>query len=62
MRWAEELDQGEQYGTPFGHEREEVAQARILLATAQPTLALQQLDPVLQRATTGKRWGHVIEI
>ena len=36
--------------------------ARILLATAQPAGALQRLEPVLQRATAGKRWGHVIEI
>ncbi|HEX3641312.1 MAG TPA: LuxR family transcriptional regulator, partial [Ktedonobacteraceae bacterium] len=43
-------------------EREEVACARILLATAQPTIALERLEPVLQRATTGQRWGHVIEI
>ena len=62
ISWAEELDLGEWYGTPFAREREEVACARILLATAQPALALQRLEPVLQRATEGKRWGHVIEI
>ena len=62
IQWAEELDQGERHSTPFGNEREGVAQARILLATAQPTPALQQLEPALKRATTGKRWGHVIEI
>src|SRR5260370_22666705 len=60
--WAEELDLGERYGTPFAREREEVARARVLLTTTQPALALQRLEPVLQRATEGKRWGHVIEI
>ena len=29
---------------------------------AQPALTLQRLEPMLQRATTGQRWGHVIEI
>jgi LuxR family maltose regulon positive regulatory protein len=61
-RWAQELDLKEPHGTPFAHEREEVAHARILLAKKLPTLALQRLEPVLQRATTGQRWGHVIEI
>jgi LuxR family maltose regulon positive regulatory protein len=61
-RWAEELDRRERRGTPFAHEREEVALARILLAKSQPELALQRLEPVLQRATIGKRWSHVIEI
>lgn len=50
-----------QHGTSFAREREEVARARILFATAQLTLTLQRLEPVLQRATAGKRWGHVIE-
>ena len=61
-RWVEELDLTERHGTPFAREREEVACARILLAKQQPVLALQRLEPVLQRATTGQRWGHVIEI
>ncbi len=61
-RWAEELDLGERHGTPFAREREEVARTRILLATTQPTLALQRLEPVLKRATIGKRWGNAIEI
>jgi len=61
-RWAEELDRGGRYGTPFAREREEVARVRILLATIQPTVALQRLEPVLQRAAAGQRWGHVIEI
>jgi LuxR family maltose regulon positive regulatory protein len=61
-RWAQELDLKEPHGTPFAHEREEVARARILLAKKLPTLALLRLEPVLQRATTGQRWGHVIEI
>jgi len=60
--WAEELDLGERYGTPFAREREEVACARIFLAMAQPLLALQRLEPVLERVTAGKRWEHVIEV
>jgi LuxR family maltose regulon positive regulatory protein len=61
-RWAKELDLAERDGTPFAHEREEVACIRVLLATKQPAAALQRLEPVLQRATSGQRWGHVIEI
>jgi len=60
-RWAN-MEEGEWYGTPFAHEREEVARARILLAKKQPTAALQRLEPVLVRASTGQRWGHVIEM
>lgn len=62
MRWAKELDLGARHGTPLAREREEVAYARILLATAQPTLALKRLESVLLRATAGQRWSHVIEI
>jgi LuxR family maltose regulon positive regulatory protein len=61
-RWAQELDVTEQHVTPLVRERQEVARTRILLATDQPTAALQRLEPVLQRATAGHRWGHVIEI
>jgi len=60
--WAEALDLVQWPSTPFECEREEVARARILLAKHQPSLALQRLEPVLQRATTAQRWGHVIEI
>jgi LuxR family maltose regulon positive regulatory protein len=60
--WAEELDLGERHDTPFAREREEVARARILLAMAQPTVALERLEPALVRATAGQRWDHVIEI
>ena len=61
-RWAQELDLKEPHGSLFVRERQEVARVRVLLATDQPTLALQRLESVLQRATTGQRWGHVIEI
>ncbi|HEX3639968.1 MAG TPA: LuxR C-terminal-related transcriptional regulator, partial [Ktedonobacteraceae bacterium] len=61
-RWAEQLEIEERHGTPFAREREEVARVRILLAKDQPALALQRLQSVLERATMGKRWGHVIEI
>jgi len=60
--WVEELDLRARQGTPFAREREEVACARVLLARNQPALALERLEPVLRRATTGQRWGHVIEI
>ncbi len=60
--WIEELGRGRQYSSPFIHERKEVAHVRVLLAKTQPDLALKHLEPVLQRATAGKRWGHVIEI
>ncbi len=61
-RWAQELDMTEQYLTPFARERQEVARARILLAKDQPAAALQRLEPAFERATAGKRWGHVLEI
>ena len=61
-RWVEELDTRKWRGTLLTREREEVACARVFLTTNQPALALQRLEPVLQRATAGKRWGHVIEI
>ena len=60
--WLEQLDLRERHGTLFAHEREEVACGRVLLAQKQPTLALQRLSAVLQRATAGQRWGHVIEV
>jgi len=61
-QWVKELDLLVQPGTPFAHEREEVARVRLLLATSEPTVALQRLEPVLERVTTGQRWHHVIEI
>jgi LuxR family maltose regulon positive regulatory protein len=60
--WAETLDVTGQHGTPFAREREKVACVRLLLAKEQPTLALERLEPILVRATTGQRWDHVIEI
>jgi LuxR family maltose regulon positive regulatory protein len=62
IRWAEEQDARVQHLTAFARERLDVARARILLAKGQPTVALQHLEPALQRATAGQRWGHVIEI
>jgi LuxR family maltose regulon positive regulatory protein len=61
-RWAQELDLGQRRGSPFARERQEVACARVHLATNQPVLALQRLEPVFTRATAGKRWGNAIEI
>ncbi len=61
-RWDQELDVMKQSLIPFVRERQEVARARILLAKDQPTAALLRLEPVLERATAGQRWGHVLEI
>jgi LuxR family maltose regulon positive regulatory protein len=60
--WAEVLDIRGLHSTPFAHERAEVARIRLLLAKGQPDLALEHLNPILARATTGQRWNHVIEI
>ncbi len=62
IHWAEQLDVMPLHFTSFARERQKVALARILLAKNQPTAALQRLDPALQRATAGQRWGHVLEI
>jgi LuxR family maltose regulon positive regulatory protein len=62
MDWAEQVEIEERHGTPLTRERVGVARARIFLAKDQPALALQRLEPALQRATEGQRWGHVIEI
>ncbi len=62
IRWAQELNLIKRVSAPFIHEREEVACVRILLATSDPTSALERLEPVLQRATAARRWNHVIEI
>ena len=62
MDWAEQVEREERHSIPFAREREEVARAHILLAKDQPVLALQRLEPALQRATAGQRWRHVIEI
>jgi LuxR family maltose regulon positive regulatory protein len=61
-RWVQKLDLVRQHDTPFACERQAVACARVHLATAQPNLALQRLEPAFQGATAGQRWGHVIEI
>ena|GEM_PF-1431262 len=61
-RWAEALDVRERHSNPLVCEREEVACVRVLLAKQQPNPALERLEPVLRRATTGQRWGHVIEM
>jgi LuxR family maltose regulon positive regulatory protein len=61
-RWARGLDLTVWHDAPLDYERLQVSSARVLLAMAQPIQALQRLEPVLQRATTGQRWGHVMEI
>src|SRR5437660_7449688 len=60
VRWAEELDIRERHGSPLAREREDVAQSRIFLATARPTLALQRLEPAIQdRKSTRLNSSHV---
>jgi LuxR family maltose regulon positive regulatory protein len=61
VRWVERLEAMQQSLTPFARERLEVARARIFLAKDQPAAALQRLEPARQRASTGQRWGHVLE-
>jgi LuxR family maltose regulon positive regulatory protein len=60
--WVRERDLLGSHDTPFVHEREEVVRVRFLLATFEPAVALQRLEPVLERATTGRRWKHVFEV
>jgi LuxR family maltose regulon positive regulatory protein len=60
--WVEQLKLAERHSSPFTREREEVACVRVLLAQHQPTVALQRLELVLERATSGWRWNHVIEV
>ena len=62
VQWTERLRIEGHKDTPFAREREEVACARILLATKQPDFALKRLRPVQIRATMAQRWGHVIEV
>jgi LuxR family maltose regulon positive regulatory protein len=47
-RWVQELDLKEPRGSLFVRARQEEARVRVLLATDQPTLALQRLESVLQ--------------
>jgi LuxR family maltose regulon positive regulatory protein len=61
-RWARQLEVRRPSLTSFARERQEVALARVLLAQDQPTAALQRLESARQRATAGRRWGHVIEM
>jgi LuxR family maltose regulon positive regulatory protein len=62
IRWAKNLDLKGLHSNPFVREREEAALVRVLLARHQPNLALERLERVLQKATTGQRWRHVIEM
>ena len=61
-RWVKDRDLREQHGFGLPDERQEVARARILLAQNLPVRSLERLEPVLNQATVGQRWGHVIEI
>jgi LuxR family maltose regulon positive regulatory protein len=61
-RWAKQLEVRQPSPTSLARERQEVALARVLLAQDQAIVALQRLESARQRATAGRRWGHVIEM
>jgi len=64
--WLREIEQPSSVDTavhaPLAHEREEVAQVRMLLAQHMPAEALALLEPLLGRAEQQERWSHVIEM
>jgi len=60
--WAQELAQSARASSPFAREREDVAQARILLAQKRPTEALSLLEPLQVIAEKQERLSHVIEM
>jgi LuxR family maltose regulon positive regulatory protein len=69
MNWLREIAQHARVQSPLphehsllAHEREEVAQARILLAQKKPTEALSLLEPLQGNAEKQERWSHVIEM
>jgi LuxR family maltose regulon positive regulatory protein len=62
VAWAEELMHTERTGTAYLREREDVARARIFLASKEHVEALELLEPLLVNAQKQERWSHVIEI
>jgi LuxR family maltose regulon positive regulatory protein len=63
-KWAETVEQQQevQPGSPFARERTGVALCRILIAQQRPSLTLQRLRPLLQRAREGQREDHILEM
>ena len=62
VAWAEELMHSDRAATAYLREREDVARARILLASKQHAQALELLEPLLVTAQKQERWSHVIEM
>jgi len=62
IAWAEELKHTDRAATAYLREREDVARARILLASKEHVEALELLEPLLVTAQKQGRWSHVIEI
>jgi ATP/maltotriose-dependent transcriptional regulator MalT len=69
MNWFQEIEQHssrhsslEHEHSPFAHEREVVARARLLLFQQMPTEALALLEPLQLHAEKQERWSHVIEM
>jgi LuxR family maltose regulon positive regulatory protein len=62
MNWAQEIAQHTSVHSPFAREREDVAQARILLVQKMPSEALSLLEPLQVNAEKQERWSHVIEM
>jgi LuxR family maltose regulon positive regulatory protein len=62
IHWTEELVQQARVPSPLAREREDVAQARILLAQKRPTEALSLLEPLQIIAEQQQRMSHVIEM
>ena len=61
-RWTEELVQQTSGPSPLARERQNVAQARILLAQHRPTEVLSLLEPLNIIAEQQERLSHAIEI
>jgi LuxR family maltose regulon positive regulatory protein len=62
VRWAEEMDIAEKHSHPLVRSRQDLACVRVLLAQTRPAIALQRLEPLLERASKAQHWGLVIEM
>ena len=60
--WTQALEQREPLASPFAHERQEVARARVLLAQARAQEVLECLEPLLVHAQAVGRWYHVVQM
>ena len=60
--WTQALEQREPLTSPFAHERQEVARARVLLAQERAQEVLECLEPLLVHAQAVGRWYHVVQM